>query len=184
MLVGIFFGAVPCWGVQKQKASGPEDVLIVSGTITNAQGKEVGEAIIDFFIDGKKVALEDELFCENRGTYKASLYLPSGILSVAKVAMTVKKPCYEDRGPVPLARIVKERRDDKGSTFYLAHQNVLLKRIIGPAFWIATSVLILVYGLIALEVMHRTLGACGKDVSITDIPRRIFPNWCSPRRPP
>ncbi|MBC8417976.1 MAG: ArsB/NhaD family transporter [Desulfobacterales bacterium] len=29
----------------------------------------------------------------------------------------------------------------------------------GPAFWIATSVLILVYGLIAFEVMHRTLAA-------------------------
>ena len=73
--------------------------------------------------------------------------------------MEVKKPCYEDSGPVALARIIKERSDGKGSTFYLAHQNVVLKRIIGPAFWIAASVLILVYGLIAFEVMHRTLSA-------------------------
>ncbi len=159
MLVAIFFNAAPCLGVQKHQPSGPGDVLIVSGTITNAQGKGVNEAVIDFFIDGKKIEIEEKLSSENRGTYKASLYLPKGTLSVANVTMDVKKPCYEESGSVPLANIIKEKSDGKGSTFYLAHHNVVLKRIIGPAFWIATSVLILVYGLIAFEVMHRTLAA-------------------------
>ena len=34
-----------------------------------------------------------------------------------------------------------------------------MKRAISPAFWIATLVLLLVYALIAFEVMHRTLAA-------------------------
>ncbi|MFH1481791.1 MAG: hypothetical protein ABIG67_11020 [Pseudomonadota bacterium] len=158
LILAIFMTEVPCWGTQESQASGPGDVLIVSGTITNAQGKGIKEATIEFFIDGKKMEIEKELLSENRGTYKTEFFLPQGTLSGAKVAMDVKKPCYEDSGPVSLANIIKEKSDGKGSTTYLAHQNVVLKRIIGPAFWIATSVLILVYGLIAFEVMHKDPG--------------------------
>ena len=159
MVLAILFSAAPCLGAQKHQTSGPGDVLIVSGTISNVQGKGINEAAIDFFINGKKMEIEEEIASESRGTYKASLFLPKGILLGAKVAMEVSKPCYEDSGTVALAHIVQEKTDDKGFTTYLAHQDIVLKRIIGPAFWIATAVLILVYGFIAFEVMHRTLAA-------------------------
>ena len=159
LILAIFMSATPCSGGQKSQTSGPEDVLIVTGTVTNAQGKGVKEAAIGFFINGKEVERENELLSENRGTYKAELFLPKGTLSGAKVTMDIKKPCYENSGPVALDHIIQEKIDGKGSTTYLAHQNVVLKRIISPAFWIATSVLILVYGLIAFEVIHRTLAA-------------------------
>ena len=71
ILVGIFFSATPCSGVQKHQTPGPRDVLIVSGTITNAQGKGVDEALIDFFMGGKKVESEEEHSSENKGAYKA-----------------------------------------------------------------------------------------------------------------
>ena len=159
MVLAIFFSAAPCLGAQEHQTSGPGDVLIVSGTISNVQGKGINEAAIDFFINGKKMEIEEEIASESRGTYKASLFLPKGILLGAKVDMEVSKPCYEDSGTVALTHIVQEKTDDKGFTTYLAHQDIVLKRIIGPAFWIATAVLILVYGFIAFEVMHRTLAA-------------------------
>ena len=159
MVLAILFSAASCPGAQTHQTSGPGDVLIVSGTISNVQGKGINEAAIDFFINGKRMEIEEEIASESRGTYKASLFLPKGILSGAKVAMEVSKPCYEDSGTVALAHIVKEKTDGKGFTTYLAHQDIVLKRIVGPAFWIATAVLILVYGLIAFEVMHRTLAA-------------------------
>ena len=47
----------------------------------------------------------------------------------------------------------------EGNHYYLAHQNVTIKRAISPAFWIASLVLLAVYALIAFELMHRTLAA-------------------------
>lgn len=149
----------PCIAIGSPQRSGPADILIVTGTVTNAQGKGVKEAIVGLFVDGKRVEFEHEHVTENLGTYKAEIVLPPGTLSIAKVAVSVRKPCYEDSGPMSLDTIVQEKSDGKGSTTYLAHQNVMLKRTIGPAFWIAASVLVLVYALIAFELLHRTLSA-------------------------
>ncbi|MFO7598963.1 MAG: ArsB/NhaD family transporter [Candidatus Desulfacyla sp.] len=158
LILAIFIGEVPSSGAQDPRTLETRDVLIVTGTITNAQGKGVKEAAIRFFIDGKEME-GNELLSENRGTYKAEFLIPKGSLSSVKVAMDIQKPCYEGSGPIELGNIIQEKSDEKGSATYLAHQNIVLKRTIGPAFWIATSVLILVYALIAFEVLHRTLAA-------------------------
>jgi len=159
LIIAIFIIAVPCSGAPVPQTLGTRDVLIVTGTIMNSQGKGVKEAVISFFIDGREMEGNGELLSENRGAYKAELLLPKGTLSSVKVTMDIQKPCYEGSGPVELDNIIQEKGDEKGSSTYLAHQNVVLKRTIGPAFWIATSILILVYTLIAFEVLHRTLAA-------------------------
>jgi Na+/H+ antiporter NhaD/arsenite permease-like protein len=52
--------------------------------------------------------------------------------------------------------------------YFLAHHNFTLVRVITPAFWIASLVLIAVYALIAFELMHRTLAAfLGASVLLT-----------------
>jgi len=149
----------PCIAMGSPQPAGPGDVLILTGTVTNAQGKGVKEAAVVLFVDGKKLEFEDEPVTENLGTYKAEIVLPPGTLPTAKVALAVQKPCYEDTDPLSVDTIVPARSDGKGSTTYLAHQNVILKRTIEPAFWIAASVLVLVYVLIAFELLHRTLSA-------------------------
>jgi Na+/H+ antiporter NhaD/arsenite permease-like protein len=58
-----------------------------------------------------------------------------------------------------MGKAVKEKTDEKGGTVFLAHKDLVLERTVSPAFWIATLVLILIYGLIAFEVTHRTLAA-------------------------
>jgi Na+/H+ antiporter NhaD/arsenite permease-like protein len=49
--------------------------------------------------------------------------------------------------------------DQEGRPLFKASQDFTLKRQLTPAFWIATGILLLVYVIIALEWMHRTLAA-------------------------
>jgi Na+/H+ antiporter NhaD/arsenite permease-like protein len=105
------------------------------------------------------VHLEEELVSLKDGKYHAEIKLPAGTLPAAKVILEVKKPAHQDSGPVPVGQVLKDYVDDQGRTHYLAAQNVVFKRAITPAFWIATLVLLAVYVLIAFELMHRTLAA-------------------------
>jgi Na+/H+ antiporter NhaD/arsenite permease-like protein len=70
-----------------------------------------------------------------------------------------QKPSFKTSGKIVLDKIVREKADERGNTYYLAHHSLTLQRTVSPAFWIATLVLLLVYALIAFEVMHRTLAA-------------------------
>ena len=144
---------------ETQKPTGPSDLLIVSGTVNNAQGKAVKEVGLHFFLNGGKVELEEEVATSKAGRYEAELKLPSGTLPGAKVEMEAQKSSYKASEKILLDKIVKESSDEKGNTVYLAHHSFTLQRAISPAFWIATLVLLLVYVLIAFEIMHRTLAA-------------------------
>jgi len=141
------------------KPSGPQDILVVSGTITNAHGKPVKEVVVDFFINNHKAELEEETSTSKAGRYEAEIPVPAGTLPDARIEYEAGKPSYKSTGKNTLEGIVKERTDEQGNTYYLAHRNLTLMRAITPAFWIATLILVAVYALIAFELMHRTLAA-------------------------
>ena len=138
---------------------GPVDTLIVSGTITNLQGKPVKEVGLHFFLNGQKLELEEEVATSKAGVFEAQLKVPKGTLPGAKVEVEAAKPSYQTSARMVLDKVLPERVDDKGNAVFLAHQSLKMKRAVSPAFWIATLVLLLVYALIAFEVMHRTLAA-------------------------
>lgn len=144
---------------ETQKSAGPSDILIVSGTVNNVQGKAVKEVGLHFFLNGEEVALEEESTTSKAGRYEVEIKMPSGTLPGAKVEMEARKPSYKGSEKITLDKVVKESIDEKGNTVYLAHQSINLQRAISPAFWIASLVLLAVYALIAFEVMHRTLAA-------------------------
>ena len=141
------------------KPTSPAETLIVSGTITNLQGKAVKEVGLHFFLNGQKLEQEEEVTTSKAGRYEAELKVPKGSLPAGKVELEASKPSYQTSGRTALDKVVAERIDEKGNAVFLAHQSLQLKRAISPAFWIATLVLLLVYVLIAFEVMHRTLAA-------------------------
>lgn len=136
----------------------PSDILVVSGTVTNNQGKAVKEVELVFYANGKKIELEDTA-TSKAGRYEAELLLPPGTLTGTKVEVEAHKPSYKASERVSLAKILKEGDDGKGNVRYLAHHSFTLQRAITPAFWLATLILIAVYVLIAFELMHRTLAA-------------------------
>jgi Na+/H+ antiporter NhaD/arsenite permease-like protein len=141
------------------KTPGPSDILIVSGTVANVQNKAVKDVGMHLFLNGKKVELGEEVTTSINGGFKVEVKLPSGTLPGAKVELEGRKPSYKTSEKIHLDKIVKEKGDEKGNVYYLAHQNISLTRTISPAFWIATLVLLAVYALIAFELMHRTLAA-------------------------
>jgi len=160
LAVALFAAAVqPCLAAEAHKAAGPVDILVVSGTVTNAQGKPIKEAVITFFVNGQKLEMEEEVGTSKSGGYEAELSLPRGTLPGAKVELEAGKPSFKGTGRVHVERALKDHTGPDGNTHYLAHVSFNMARSITPAFWIATLILIAVYGLIAFELMHRTLAA-------------------------
>jgi Na+/H+ antiporter NhaD/arsenite permease-like protein len=141
------------------KTPSPSDIVIVAGTITNVQGKPIKEATLSFSLNGKEIELEEEVTTSKAGRYEAELKFSLGTFPSGKLDIAAKKPCYQSTERILLNNVVKERADESGNIFYLAHQSLTLKRFVTPAFWIATIILLAVYVLIAFELMHRTLAA-------------------------
>lgn len=137
---------------------GPSDILIVSGAVRTAQGKGVRDAEVSFFLHGNRLDVE-EVRTSNQGTYFVELRLPPDTLPGARLEIEVQRPSFKPSGRMALERVVGGGVDQSGNTMYLVHNTIRLERAVSPAFWVAAGVLVGVYGLIALEVMHRTLAA-------------------------
>lgn len=142
-----------------KKPAGPSDILIVSGTITNAQGKALKDVTLTYFVNGRKVDLGETISTSDHGTYEAKLVLPAGTLPDGKVDFKAEKPSYKSSGIIRLEKLLKEHVDERGNVTYIAHATLTLERTTSPGFWIATLILLSVYGLIGFDVMHRTLAA-------------------------
>lgn len=154
-----FIPEILCFGGNSLKATGSFDILVISGIITNPQGKGVKDCTLVFHIDNEKIGLEKAITSSRDGTYEAELRFPAGRLAGAQLALEISKPSYQSSGRLVVDEITREKIDDQGNSFYLAHKNLVLKRAVTPAFWIAALVLLGVYVLIAFEFMHRTLAA-------------------------
>ena len=66
------------------------------------------------------------------------------------------KPSWKPIPATPV-KVVEAGADAQGNKLFQAAQNLTLNRTITPGFWIAALVLLLVYVVISLELMHRTL---------------------------
>jgi Na+/H+ antiporter NhaD/arsenite permease-like protein len=141
------------------EAAGPSDLLVVSGTINNAQGKPIKEVQVHFYLNGTKVELQEEVSTSKAGRYEAEIPVARGELPGTTVELEAQKPAYKTTERLRLEKIVSERVDEQGNSRFLAHHSFTLSRAITPGFWIAAIILAVVYVLIAMELMHRTLAA-------------------------
>jgi Na+/H+ antiporter NhaD/arsenite permease-like protein len=155
----LFFPIATCLASEGAQVESQADILVVSGTITNDQGKPVKEVTLHFFFDDKKVEPEEEVITSPGGQYEAEIRLPSAPPAQTDVEMEASKPSYKSSGRLKLEHVVEEKTGPQGNHYYLAHHSFVLKRAVTPAFWISTIILIAVYALIALELLHRTLAA-------------------------
>ena len=136
------------------------DNLTVSGVIEDAQGKGVKEVEIEVLVNGKHVLPLDgeRLDTGSKGGFVGRFRLPQGTLPKAPVQVRAVKPSWQaqESGPV---QVLDAGVDAAGNRLFQTQATLTLKRHITSAFWIAAVVLLLVYILIATEVMHRTLAA-------------------------
>jgi len=115
---------------QSGTPAGPSDLLIVSGTITNLQGKAVKEVGLHFYLNGQKLELEEEVTTSKAGRYEAELKVPKGTLPAGKVELEAAKPSYQNSARMLLDKVLPERVDEKGQAVFLAHQSLKMKRAI------------------------------------------------------
>ena len=152
-----FLAGSPIWA-----ASPPAgDRLAVSGLVTNPMGKGLKEVEVEVLVNGRHVrpqGKEAEIVTGKPGGFVADFILPAGTFPNAKVEVKAAKPSWK---PVPptAVKVVAAGQDAQGNHRFQASQNLTMERTITPGFWIASIVLLLVYVLISLEWMHRTLAA-------------------------
>jgi Na+/H+ antiporter NhaD/arsenite permease-like protein len=157
LTVAGFLAASPAFA-----ASAPAgDHLAVSGLVTNSMGKGLREVEVEVLVNGRHVkpmGKEGEVVTGKPGGYVADFLLPEGTLPQARVEVKAFKPSWK---PVPatLVKVVDAGTDPQGNRLFQAARNLTMERTITPGFWIASIVLLLVYLLISLEWMHRTLAA-------------------------
>jgi len=137
------------------------DHLVLSGKIKNPQGGGVEEVEIEVLVNGRVVkpaGEEGHLVTGTQGSFFADFILPAGTLPGAQVEVRAHKPNWQEM-PATRVEVLSAGTDQEGRPLFKAAQDFPLKFEITPAFWIATGILLLVYVIIALEWMHRTLAA-------------------------
>ncbi len=138
-----------------------KDRLTLSGKMKNPQGGGVKEVEIEVLVNGQAVKPEgdeDHFTTGAKGSFFGDFILPAGTLPGAKVEVKAHKPCWQGVAPTQV-KVFPAGTDQEGRQWFKASQEINMKREITPAFWIATGILLLVYVIIALEWMHRTLAA-------------------------
>ena len=161
MLLAVFlvvFAGSPSVGAS-QSATG--DRLTISGLVTDPMGKGLKEVEVEVLVNGqhlKPVGKEAEIITGKPGGFVADFILPPGTLPAAKVEVKAVKPSWK---PVPATpvKLVEAGVDAEGHRLFQGTQNLTLNRTTTAGFWIAALVLLLVYVVISLELMHRTLVA-------------------------
>ncbi len=149
----VFAGIVYAGEVAKHPKPPTKDAIYVNlaGIIKNTHGEPVGEAEVRVFLDKKKV---DEIETAVNGKFLSRFYITPAQYAHSTITLEIFKASYKTEvvkiSPTSLAR--------KGNNIFFS-EDVVLKRVLGPAFWISTVIFILVYIVIGFELLHRTIAA-------------------------
>lgn len=136
------------------------DRIFVSGEVLDSHKEPVKEAELRVLINGeahKLVAEHKEVEAtetSSHGTYQLEFDLPPGTIDTAKIHLEFSKTNYKKT----LIDLPKDDFAQKDRGFYAVKDTQML-RTLGPAFWIATVVFVIIYALISFELLHRTIAA-------------------------
>jgi len=137
----------------------PGDHLAVSGLVTDPMGKGLKEVEVEVLVNGQHVkptGKDAEIATGKPGGFVADFILPPGTLPAAKVEVKAAKPSWKPIPATPV-KLVEAGADAQGNKLFQAAQNLTMNRTTSAGFWIASLILLLVYVVISLELMHRTL---------------------------
>ncbi|MEJ2673221.1 MAG: ArsB/NhaD family transporter [Deltaproteobacteria bacterium] len=161
LLVALGSLVIPAVGAASPPSGSPKDRLVISGRMKNPQGGGVREVEVEFLVNGRRVkplGTTKAVTTGKSGAFVAEVQLPLDTLPEARVEVKASKPSWRELKPTPV-KPVQVGRDARGNRLFEVNRSFTLFRQITPGFWIATAILLLVYGLIAFEWMHRTLAA-------------------------
>jgi Na+/H+ antiporter NhaD/arsenite permease-like protein len=145
------------------ESKAPTGVLVLQGKVLDSAGSPLGDANIVPYLNGKPYMAAGRDAEKDSKTGLNGLFmieLPGDVDKIkdGKWALKITRSSFKPSQVVPL-KVVEEGKDDKGLTRFVTSATVQLQRFQGTAFWIALIVFLVVYALIAFEVVHRTLAA-------------------------
>jgi len=150
------------------------DILMISGRMTDTHGKPVKSVSVSLTIRDAHQTMTRETVTDDDGRYTIKTPFPAGTLPAAKIHLEARKPSYAPSVTKDIHTVKAEARD-RGSTFYLAETDLIMKRIVSPALWISAAVLLMVYILIGFEIVHRTSAALAGAAVLLGISHLIGP---------
>lgn len=135
------------------------EVIMASGRVCNSHGKGIKDVELSFWLDGKRIVQEHGIRTSSDGSFETMLRVAEGSLARATLEIEAVRHSYSSPQRAVAVRVAPYGLDPEGHAMHVAWFNVTLQRSITPGFWVATVVLLGVYGLIAFELVHRTLAA-------------------------
>ncbi len=123
----------------------------LAGIVKNTHGEPVNEAEVKVLIGDREI---ETIETAENGKFLSRFFITPNELENKNIKIEIKKTSYKTEilklDPKSLAR--------QNNNVYFTG-DIILKRVIGPAFWVSTVVFLLVYVLIGFELLHRTLAA-------------------------
>ena len=151
MLIGSSALAGHGAGAHPQAAIVGGDTINISGIVLDSHKEPVDEANLEVSVNGKPV---DAVTTAHNGKYVSRFQLEKDKILSSTVQIKASKTSF-----APRTLEFKGADLAKAGDHYHISEDIDLKRVLGPAFWIATVVFILAYVLIAFELLHRTIAA-------------------------
>jgi Na+/H+ antiporter NhaD/arsenite permease-like protein len=127
------------------------EYVTIAGTILDSHKEPVGEAVVEVSVNGHVLT---EVETAGNGHYLAEFMVEKDVMRTAMFEMTSHKTSFATK----TIHFEGSEFAKKGDHYYITEE-VMLDRVQGSAFWIATIVFIVAYALIAFELLHRTIAA-------------------------
>jgi Na+/H+ antiporter NhaD/arsenite permease-like protein len=148
-------------------ANGSE--LRIHGEILSKSGSPLGDARVELYLNGRPYEAGDHATSTRRpgsshvtdkdGLFRLTIAAPTETVLEGDWALRITKPGFRGKELIPVPRPREQESRLTADRHYVSMLSVFLDRTYGTAFWISSTVLLLVYGLIAVELVHRTTAA-------------------------
>lgn len=127
------------------------DTISISGFILDNHKEPISEAHVSISVNGHEV---DHLMTAHNGKYVSRFQLKKGEIQSAAIEIKAYKASFQGK----TLEFKGNELASKNNHYYIS-EDMVLPRVLGPAFWISTVVFVLAYILIAFELLHRTIAA-------------------------
>lgn len=130
-----------------------KDALCVNlaGIIKNTHGEPVGEAEVKIFLGNNMM---DELETAENGKFLSRFFISKEQQKSLHIKLEISKASYQTE----ILKLDPKNLAIKDKNLYFSG-DIILKRVLGPAFWISAVIFFLVYVIIGFELLHRTIAA-------------------------
>ena len=127
------------------------DTINISGIILDTHKEPIDEAELRILVNNKEI---DRVTTAYNGKYLSRFQLEKNKIQSAVIHLDARKTSFKSQS----LEFKGTELAKKGDQFFIT-EDVVMPRVLGPAFWISTVVFVLAYILIAFELLHRTIAA-------------------------